>query len=171
MLLCSPATRELASFEVRLDVQKGEIQHDVVDFYNNPGDDPRTPRDRFVAYASNTLTSLNNDLSLFHAELRTEVQKLVSAARAKRLEHAKLCSALDRANSPQPQCACNFFGASRDPKEGRSQANGIPGPIPNQSRSSDDGIYQEILQIIHDTGKTMERLPSTYYQVGARRNL
>ncbi len=160
LLLCSPATRELASFEVRLDVQKGEIQHDVVDFYNNPGTITNA-KDRFVAYASNTLTSLNNDLSLFHAELRTEVQKLVSAARAKHLEHAKLLSALDVPIRRNPNVPATFSVPAVIPKKVVVRPTASPGPYQPEP-VLDDGIYQEILQIIHDTGKTMERLPSTY---------
>lgn len=160
LLLCTPATHERAAFEVRIDDQKAEVEHDIIDFYNNPGMITNA-KDRLVAYAARTLASLDNDLSLFHAELRTEVQKLVSAARAKHLEHAKLLSALNVPIRRSANVPATFSVPAVVPKKVVVKPTASPGPYQPEP-VLDDATYQEILQIIHDTGKTMERLPSTY---------
>lgn len=155
-----PTTHGIVPFDVRIEEQKGEVQYDVFDFHNNPGIITNA-KDRLVTYANVALANLNTDLGHFQVEFRTEAQKAVTAARTKHLQHADLLSALNVPIRRSSNVPSTFSVPVTAPKRITVRPTASPGPYQPEP-ALDEGTYQDILQIIHDTGKTMERLPSTY---------
>jgi len=162
LLQCIPNPRVLMTHEVSL--ESGAICFEVIDFNGNAADIKRQA-DSIIDTLKTQAGYLANNVASFNNSLRQEAETAFNARKGELLKRTTTLSALGVpirkvANIPQTFSV----PAQRKQISPRPVAAGSPAKAPDPTL--DEGIYQEILQTIHETGKVFERLPSTYADKG-----
>jgi len=157
LLHCKPNPSILNSHPVVL--EGGCICFDTIDFY---GDPERIKRD--AEYVLNIIRRQGENVAKnvedYNQQLPGRVKKVIIERKEQLKKQIDVATSLGVPVKRSEQVPQTF----RIPEVRRkvvpkpSVANGASKPEP----AIGDDIYQEILQVIHDTGKVFERLPSTY---------
>jgi hypothetical protein len=158
LLKCIPNPHVLSTYEVSL--ESGAICFDVVDFYGKP-EDIKGQADLIIGTLKTQSDHLSNNISGFNAALQSEAESVFNARREELLKRTNTLAALGipiRKATNVPQTFA--VPAQRKQIAPRPTPTGSSAKPPHPTL--DEGIYQEILQTIHDVGKVFERLPRTY---------
>ncbi len=158
LLRCAPDPRIVDSHPVS--VEGREVCFEIVDFY---GDPERIKRD-----AESTLKlfrqqggNLEKNIAEHNRQLQPQAESLFDARRAEIMKQSQVVAALGvpvkmSENVPRTFAVPAATRRKVVPKPQASSEKYTPEPVLDQA------IYDEILQTIFDTGRTFERLPSTY---------
>src|SRR6266496_2908189 len=158
LLQCVPNPRVLMTHEVSLEA--GAICFEVIDFDGN-ADDIKRQADSIIDTLKTQSGHLANNVARFNNSLSQEAETAFKARKDELLKRTSTLSELGvpirkAANIPQTFSV----PAQRKQVSPRPVAAGSPAKAPDPTL--DEGIYQEILQTVHETGKVFERLPRTY---------
>ena len=157
LLYCKPNPSILNTHPVAL--EGGCICFDIVDFY---GDPKRITRDAEYVLSIIRKQGENaaRNVEVYNQQLSAHVNQAIAERKkqlAKQIDVATSLGVPVRRSDNIPQ-------TFRIP-EVRSKVVPKPSVVEGASKPEPaigDDVYQEILQVIHDTGKVFERLPSTY---------
>jgi hypothetical protein len=140
-------------------LEHGNLCFDVIDFYGDP--------ERLKAEASQTIDNFRRQLENVTRDVRQYNEKLPAIAReaftkrrAVLIERGTVLTSLGvpiRKSSSIP----STFTVPTVPKKVFSKPSAPDtrgAPVP----TLDEAVYRDILQVVYDTGKVFERLPSTY---------
>jgi hypothetical protein len=158
LLRCVPNPRLLVTHTVRLEA--GAISFEFVDFYGD-AEQIRRDADNVLDTLKQQSSSLAKNVADFNVSLRNHAENQFKARKNDLLKHSGTLAKLGvpiRKASNVPQTFA--VPAQRKQIAPRPSVTGIPAKPPDPTM--DDAIYQEILQVIHDSGKVFERLPRTY---------
>ena len=158
LLQCVPNPRVMNTIDV--EIEDGDICFEMVNFFND-SDRIRHEANSNIGLIRSQYTSLSAQVDRFNSSLAAMIKSTVDARRAEIMKQQQFISSL----------GVPIKKASNIPKTFSVPAARKPIHLPRPSASSqpympepslDDGIYNDILQVIHDTGTMFERLPSTY---------
>jgi hypothetical protein len=158
LLQCRPNPRVLMTYSVS--VENGAICFDVVDFYNDP-ERIKREADSILGTIKQQYENLASNVQSYNASLRSKTENLF---RTRKQELLKRSDTLSKLGVPIKK-ATNIPSTFAVPAT-RKQIVTKPAPAGSAAKSPDptldENIYQDILKVIHDTGKMFERLPRTY---------
>lgn len=157
LLRYTPNPRILNTHPVDLD--DGCICFDVVDFYGDP-ERVKPDADRVISTIRQQLQHVENNVQSFNNELSGLADRLIAERKEQLKKQINVAGALGvpikKTNSVPETFRVPPVRRQVVPKPSAPSTAKQPEP------TIGDDIYQEILQVIHDTGKVFERLPSTY---------
>ncbi|MBI2861574.1 MAG: hypothetical protein HYX89_02015 [Chloroflexi bacterium] len=157
LLLCKPNPRLMWSQLVR--VEGGDISFDLVDFY---GDAERIKREAssILGNLGTQLEYMRRNLSDYNNALLAFARKVVAARKDAVQRNVGILHSLGvpvRKSSNIPETfRVPAVRKKIVPRPSAPEKTSLPEP------TLGGDVYQEILKVIHDTGKQFERLPSTY---------
>ncbi len=158
LLRCIPSPRLLMTHNVRL--ESGGIAFEFIDFYGDAAQISREA-DNVIDTLKRQAESLAQNVKSFNASVRNQVENLFNARKNDLLKRSSLLANLGIPIRKASNVPSTFsVPATRKPIMPKPTAASAPGRAPDPT--IDEGIYKEILQVIHDTGKVFERLPRTY---------
>lgn len=158
LLKCIPSPRVMR-YETVL-IADNAVRFDVINFYDDP-EQIKREADSIVNLLRQQAGYLDANVQDFNAQLPQRAIGLFEKRRAEVLKQNKLIESLGvpvqkRTNLPQTFAVPAAVRKKALARPAASTEPYSPEPTLNQS------IYEEILQVIHDTGRVFERLPSTY---------
>jgi len=116
--------------------------------------------DAFVRDAKIQLQNLKSNVDGFHSDLRTRARQIFDKRKAELKKKAELRAAL-RVPIRRNAAPSTFAVPVRSPKRIVPRPT-VAGEAYRIDPTLDATLYQEILQLLHDFGKQLERLPDTY---------
>jgi hypothetical protein len=160
LLHCTPTTRLLQTLNVQADRSLGRIAFDVVCAENDAGfvNSQYQENGRFIREQS---SHLRTDTDRYNAAIPTRVRELFSARKAELMRQADVASKLVvplRKNAAPATFAVPVKSPKRIFPRPEAPVSGSHETHP----TLDVSLYAEILQLVHDFGMQMERLPGTY---------
>lgn len=157
LLKCIPNPRALWSQEVEL--EDGNICFDIIDFY---GDAERVKGEanRIMKPMSQQLENVTNQVNTYNKQVTIFIKEVITKRKEEQSSQIGVADSLGvpiRKSDHIPE-TFRIPEVRRKviPKPTVPEGAGMPEP------AIGDDIYQEILKVIHDTGKAFERLPNTY---------
>jgi hypothetical protein len=158
LLGCNPSTFLRSTFQA--EVASETVSFELVDYAGDGAQVKVEKENRLKALEVNA-NYLAEDVRKFNASLRLEAQTTFQARKAEILRQRKVAASVGvpirTANSiPGTFAVPTTVRRKISPRPQASTGSFIPEP------SIDETVYQEILQVIQDTGRVFERLPSTY---------
>lgn len=136
------------------------VRFDVINFYDDP-DQIKREADSILNFLKQQSSYLGANVQDFNAQLPVRAKELFEGRRAEVLRQNKLIESLGvpikrASNLPQTFAVPSAVRKKALARPAASTEPYTPEPTLNQI------VYEEILQVIHDTGRVFERLPSTY---------
>jgi len=161
LLRLAPSPRLGWTIEIDLDRQKNTISFDVIRF----GDDMNRVNSDYegiVGKINQQLGNLNVNVDRYNALLKTRSKELFEQRKSELKKKAAFRSAL-KVPIRKNAAPATFAVPVKSPKRI------VPRPVASSGPyiidpTLDSPLYQGILQLMHDFGKQMERLPETYSQ-------
>jgi hypothetical protein len=157
LLRCRPSRGIAITYEVRL--EKDSICLDIVNYWGNATGVNSEAQER-INDISTLAKNVEREVKEYNNELEKRAQGIVKARRMELLSQANLMASLGipirKAENVPPT-----FSVPITPKKVVKKPAAPSTPYEPEYALPDD-IYQEILRIIFDLGRTMERLPSLY---------
>lgn len=156
----TPSSRMLWTTDVNIGVD--EICFDIVNFYDDLTR-IKSEIDSTVSKIQSQLKSVNSDVNQYNARLTDILTRAFEERKAVLLKQNHVLTSLDIPLKKSGNVPATF--AIPTPKVGTRI--GIKRPDVNASGymaepTLEEGVYNEILRVIHDVGKMFERLPATY---------
>jgi hypothetical protein len=142
-----------------VDIGEDSVSFTIVDFYGNP-ERIKMDAHRIVESIKLQSESLNKNIDEYNGALWDRARDWFQQRRLELEKQQKVTTALGvpirRRRNPPETFAVPVVRKQIEVKPKATLPSFQPEP------QLDESLYQEILQVIHDTGKTFERLPSTY---------
>ncbi|MDT8067935.1 MAG: hypothetical protein ROO76_07170 [Terriglobia bacterium] len=158
LLRCIPNPRVLMTYPVSL--ENGAVCFDIVDFYND-ADRIKREADSRLGTIRQQYENLASNIRAFNAGLQKEARNLFGTRKEELLKRSHTLSKLG-----VPIRKASGIPSTFAVPAARKQIVSKPAPSGSPAKSPDptleENIYQDILKVIHDTGKVFERLPRTY---------
>ena len=157
LLKCIPNPYMMWTNEVEL--EDGNICFDIIDFY---GDAERVKgeAEHIMKPMERQLENVTKQVNAYNEEVTNFIKEVITKRKAELQSQIGVASSLGvpiRKSDHVPETfRIPEIRRKVIPKPTVPAGAGMPEP------AIGDDIYQEILQVIHDTGKVFERLPSTY---------
>ena len=157
LLKCTPSQSYVGVIflcEARAD----EILFEVVDFYGD-GNRVKQEKEQMTKSLESTAQWLAADVQKYNQSLATYLQQEFSNRKAEILKQRNIAASIGVPIRPKSQPPSTFavpasIKAKISPKPAASAASFVPEP------TIDESVYLQILQVIQDTGRIFERLPS-----------
>jgi len=157
LLKCIPNPRIMWTNEVEL--KDGNICFDIIDFY---GDAARvkSKAESIIKPMGQQLENVMKQVNAYNEQVTNFIKEVITKRKAELQSQIRVAGSLGvpirkSAHVPEtfriPEVRRKVI-----PKPTVPEGAGMPEP------TIGDDIYQEILKVIHDTGKVFERLPNTY---------
>jgi hypothetical protein len=138
-----------------VDIGPDFVSFTIVGFYNDP-ERIKQEAYRVIAAIKQQSQNLTRNIEEHVGRLWPEARSWYQRRRMELLEQQKITNALGVPLKKRTSVPDSFqIPLARKPIVVQPQAK-RPEPV------LDDSLYQEILQVVHDTGKMFERLPSTF---------
>lgn len=156
LLRCIPNPRVLNTITV--EVTDGDISFDVIAF----SDDPvavKSEADRNINLIKEQFGHLSKQVEGFNDSLAATVRGLVEARKKEFSNQQEFAASLGVPLRKSVNVPETFAISAKRKRMIVERPKALAGPA---DPTIDDALYQQILQVIHDVGKTFERLPSTY---------
>jgi hypothetical protein len=160
LLRCGPTSRLLHTLDVQVDESPRRIAFDVVCVGNDAGfvNSQYVETAKFIREQSSNLRS---DTDRYNAAMATRVREAFLARKTELMRQVDVASRLAvplRRNAAPATFAVPVKSPKRIFPRPAASVSGS-----NETHPTLDGsLYAEILQLFHDLGKQMERLPTTY---------
>jgi hypothetical protein len=158
LLQCAPSPRVMNTFQV--EVESDTVCFELINFSDDP-ERIRREADSIISLMRTQYLSLSAQVERFNSSLITNTKTAFDSRRAQVMKQQQFISSLGVPIKKSENVLKTFaIPATRKPIHlPRPSASTRPyAPEP----TLDDTIYNDILQVIHDTGTMFERLPSTY---------
>jgi hypothetical protein len=158
LLRCAPNPRILTTY--KLSLEGNAICFDIIDF---SGDPEAIKRDAgsIIKTLEEQSGHLRKNVDTFNKTLSKQADELYRARKEELLKRSSALAALGLPVRKASNIPATFaVPAQRKQIAPKPEVSGSAAKSPDPTL--DEGIYQEILKTIHETGKVFERLPSTY---------
>jgi hypothetical protein len=157
LLKCIPNPRILWTAEVEL--EDGNICFEIIDFHGDAGH-VRGEAERIMKPMGQQLENVKKQVNAYNEQVTNFIKEVITKRKAELQSQIGVAGSLGvpiRKSDHVPE-TFRIPEVRRKviPKPTVPEGAGMPEP------AIGDDIYQEILKVIHDTGKTFERLPNTY---------
>jgi len=153
-----PTTHVLMSYDVSL--ENGEICFEIVDF-SGSGAGVKNRAEPILEFLKTQSGYLAVDVTRFNKSVEAEAENLFRARKQELLQRSEALANLGVPIQKSSNVPSTFaVPASRKQVIAKPAVSGTTAKNPDPTL--DEGIYQDILQTIQDTGKVFERLPRTY---------
>lgn len=157
LVRCAPSTRLVWTAEVA--ISGASISFDVVNFSNN-AESIKAEAQSTIKNMKTQYAHLSQQVSAFNEQLDTRVREIVSRRKGELLKRSSLLDSLGvplrRTGDIPSSFAVPITRKSLIVKPSSPSAKFQPEP------TISDADYRDILEVIHDLGVNMERLPSIY---------
>lgn len=153
-----PNPRVLSSEEVW--IEDGSICFDIIDLYSDP-ERIKSRAQQVINLVQSQFGYLEKNVADFNSSLPDRFASLVSQRKDELKKQLGVVTSLGVPIKPAESVPSTF----RIPDVRRKVTVSLQPPTVGVAQSEPtigDDVYQAILQVIHDTGKVFERLPSTY---------
>lgn len=160
LLRCVPNPRVMNTVEVRVSSKPQEIQFDVIDFSNDAGR-LKSEIESEVGTIRTQYGHVSSNLNSWAEAMPSRIQHTVTARRAELSKRAGAIAALGipvKAKSDYPDTFA--VPVTRKPVFAPDPKTATKKPEVHPTLSG--SVYEQILRVIFDTGRSMERLPSVY---------
>jgi len=157
LLRCTPHPRLMSTHLVEL--EGGCICFDIIDFYSDP-DRIKRESDQIVNLIQAQAANVDKNVTEYNNRLPVEIKGMITERKKQLQNQLRVVGSLGLPIKKSPSIPETF----RVPEVRKKVVPrpSIPVGMGKPEPTLGDDIYQEILQVIHDTGKVFERLPSTY---------
>jgi hypothetical protein len=157
LLQCTPNPRLLNTHEVLLD--GGSICFDIIDFYQDP-EYIKREADRVIKLIADQARNVEKNVADYNSRLPEEIRQVVQARKKQIQTQLGVVGSLGHPVRKSPNVP-ETFRVPEVRKKVTPRPSVSPSANPPEPTLGDD-VYQEILQVIHDSGRVFERLPNTY---------
>lgn len=157
LLRCVPNPRVMNTHPVEL--EEGCICFDIIDFYGDP-DRIKREADQIIHLIQRQAENVDKNVEEYVNRLPSEIRQVITERKKQLQNQLGVVASLGLPIKKSPSVPETF----RVPEVRKKVVPRPPSP-PDAGQPEPtlgDDIYQEILQVIQDTGKVFERLPSTY---------
>lgn len=160
LLSCIPSTRILWSINV--EINANEFCFEIINF-NDDADSIVREKDSNISAILKQCINVNSQVMQYNSSLETQIHSAFKARKERILAKTGVLASLG-VPIKKSSLVSDTFAVSTTKK--RRQVKVTKPNVSEQGYkpepSLDNNTYQSILQIIHDTGKEFERLPSVY---------
>ncbi|WP_291447862.1 hypothetical protein [Desulfovibrio sp.] len=160
LLRCAPGHRLLWTMNVT--VKNGEICFDIVNFKDD-ADEIKRYKDDALRNISQQLNYVTNEVNVFNSSLENKIKQIFESRKKRILANNNILSSLGiplaKSENVSPTFSIPTPALRKKVICSRPEvANSEFKPEPTLNESS----YNDILSLIHEVGKSFERLPSLY---------
>jgi hypothetical protein len=157
LLHCIPNPRLMHTHPVEL--EGGCICFDIIDFHSDP-ERIKRESNQIVSLIQRQAENVDKNVTEYNKALPGEIRQTITERKKQLQSQQGVVASLGLPIKKSPNIPETF----RVPEVRKTvlPRPSIPAGIVKPEPTLGDDIYQEILQVIHDTGKVFERLPSTY---------
>jgi hypothetical protein len=136
------------------------VRFEVIDFFNDP-DQIKREADSIIRFFQEQSNHLAANVKDFNAQLPVKAKTLFEERRAEILRQNKLVASLGVPIKKASDVPRTFSVPAVSRKKVLTKPPASTESY-NPEPTLDQTVYEEMLQVIHETGKVFERLPSTY---------
>lgn len=142
-------------------VQGQTVLFDYVDFRQQP-DETKRHADEIVRSLQGSAHNVNSQLAGYNTSLRAHAEQVFDARKNQLLERRNYLQALNIPIRATQQTAGTYAAPAPRKIEPVTPKPTVTDRGYKPEPTLDDGIYHQILKVIHDVGTGFEKLPSTY---------
>jgi hypothetical protein len=141
-------------------ISDNAVRFEVINFFDDP-EQIKREADSILNFLQQQASHLAANVQQFNAHLPERAKTLFEKRRAEIMQQNKLVESLGVPIKKATNLPQTFAVPAAVRKKTVSQPAASTAPY-SPEPTLDQTVYEEILQVIHDTGRVFERLPSTY---------